>query len=739
MANNDQQRASQSSLGSRFASLKLGATTPAQDHLADAGGSPYYNNASLPPPPGASGQSASARFERFFNTGQQPETPSYHHQSLPSGLPNNPYASNSIGSNPFGSGAMGAYGSFGPNGNVHNLGVNGIGGSAGSRDRQAAGGRAGIPSQWAADPPLSPHLNVNPTLHPAMSPHSSLHALPQGYYGAPGFEPQPQAPVAGGSGFLRPHRAEASVMSEATGNDEDVIPTAIVVKNIPFSVKSEQLLQIIEDLAIPVPYAFNYHFDQGVFRGLAFANFRSAEEADAVVAALNGFDVSGRKLRVEYKKVLQAGEKERIEKEKALKRMRSMQLEKERVRRDGTDVGGALPGTYPALPISPATGSPVPPPALGVDVGDSEALTGTAGYQEHLSPPTSRAPLTADALRSVPSASNLQPGNGATAGPPSERSGVSKKEELDLNDAQALEIYSRVLLFKDDRMRDELAFSRNLSPQERRTVHLVAQKLNLYHYSIGEAEERHVIVTKHEVRSHAGSRPLRSQASTIGRSQRGDVASAFLAPPGAGAGPLSSGTSSASAPPAQRLRVKKSAPDMKRTRDYHDANGSGSAVNASGAATPSLSLGRKSNGNLRDLRESARRSGTIGSTSQSHSSGGGGIGGAAGLQSLFASPFEVPPVPSLGSSSYANAHDVTRSDSPSIGGNAQGALRQPRGPPTPGQSIESRNFAPRNRVAVQQRHRGLTGESDDPQAAWRPSSTNGSATVDVQSHQPLEI
>ena len=68
---------------------------------------------------------------------------------------------------------------------------------------------------------------------------------------------------------------------------------------------------------------------QGAFRGLAFANFRQAADADAVVAALNGFDVQGRKLRVEYKKVLQAGEKERIEREKALRRMRSMQLEKE--------------------------------------------------------------------------------------------------------------------------------------------------------------------------------------------------------------------------------------------------------------------------------------------------------------------------------------------------------------------------------------------------------------------------
>jgi RNA recognition motif-containing protein len=83
-------------------------------------------------------------------------------------------------------------------------------------------------------------------------------------------------------------------------------------------------------LSIPTPYAFNYHLDQqGAFRGLAFANFRQAADADAVVAALNGFDVQGRKLRVEYKKVLQAGEKERIEREKAIRRMRSMQMEKE--------------------------------------------------------------------------------------------------------------------------------------------------------------------------------------------------------------------------------------------------------------------------------------------------------------------------------------------------------------------------------------------------------------------------
>ena len=68
--------------------------------------------------------------------------------------------------------------------------------------------------------------------------------------------------------------------------------------------------------------------------------------------------------------------------------------------------------------------------------------------------------------------------------------------ELDLNDPSTLEIYSRILLFKDDHMRDELAFSRTLSPKQRRVVHLVAQKLGVYHYSVGEGEERYAVVTR---------------------------------------------------------------------------------------------------------------------------------------------------------------------------------------------------------------------------------------------------
>ena len=108
--------------------------------------------------------------------------------------------------------------------------------------------------------------------------------------------------------------------------EEDLIPTAIVIKNIPFAVKKEHLVSLMTDLGLPLPYAFNYHFDNGVFRGLAFANFTSADETAAVIDMLNHYDLQGRKLRVEYKKMLPAAERERIEREK---RERRGQLEEQ--------------------------------------------------------------------------------------------------------------------------------------------------------------------------------------------------------------------------------------------------------------------------------------------------------------------------------------------------------------------------------------------------------------------------
>ncbi|KAG9876733.1 RNA-binding post-transcriptional regulator cip2, partial [Aureobasidium melanogenum] len=148
--------------------------------------------------------------------------------------------------------------------------------------------------------------------------------LPSAWLDQP--QPMPQvSPYLGlGGGVL----GAPSIRSDQLGSepDEELIPTAIVIKNIPFAVKKEQLVQLMTDMGLPLPYAFNYHFDNGVFRGLAFANFTSPDETAAVIDAMNHFELQGRKLRVEYKKMLPAAERERIEREK---RERRGQLEEQ--------------------------------------------------------------------------------------------------------------------------------------------------------------------------------------------------------------------------------------------------------------------------------------------------------------------------------------------------------------------------------------------------------------------------
>lgn len=647
---------------------------------SDLPGQPGYSNTANTQSPNSLGHSAAARFERFF-------------PSSPNGTSSNPSSAgqtftSSVGS-AAGLAANSAFGSFGHSlapgsTNGSSIGSGHFGSSNNSGVRKASS-RAAIPSQWSNQDlaALNPPSGASP-------PKNSMPSL---------------------QGYQQQDFASSYMPLGSLPGDDDVIPTAIVVKNIPFSVKREQLLQIIEDLGIPMPYAFNYHMDQGVFRGLAFANFRSSEEADAVVAALNGFDVSGRKLRVEYKKVLQAGEKERIEKEKAIKRMQSMQLEKERERERCRQQDSYAANAYLMPGFNGSNGH-----LAGTDgySGADQMQQSYNGSLQQAYEGGMRAPLTADSLKKVPSSQRLaaaverptgpssstsNPGAGASGSPTGGASG-GKKEELNLNDAATLEIYSRVLLFKDDRMRDELSFSRSLTPLERRTVHLVAQRLGLFHYSMGEGDERYVIVTKNEVSGQA--RPLRSQASTIGRTHR----STGLDVPNAGGflGPGSAATTGRAG-----LRLKKSAPDMNvSTTGYGASNYLGS---------PNGSLARKSNSNMRDGYSSTMGRRTREST-----------GGAAGLQNLFASPFDSTPA-------YQEGGSVNSSPThPNL-------IRQPRGPPTPGSDM-GRNFAVRSRVPTNSSSSGNGGGS--PPSNGFQLQINGSPTkalgdLEATTHQPLEF
>lgn len=256
--------------------------------------------------------------------------------------------------------------------------------------------------------------------------------------------------------------------------DEELIPTAIVIKNIPFAVKKEQLVQLMTDLRLPLPYAFNYHFDNGVFRGLAFANFTTAEETAQVIEAMNHFELHGRKLRVEYKKMLPLAERERIEREK---RERRGQLEEQH---------RPMPGN---LQTQPSYGS----------------------LASHI-PATSPSPVSG--LRSQ------KPGMWGVS--EAERSPTNPLVEVDLNDPQVLQFYSQLLIFKEAPERDSMTFPSSLSPTQRRIVHTLSHQLGLAHVSKGDSSQRQLHVFKlHETQGLSPPMPQLSSNHATEQPRRG--------------------------------------------------------------------------------------------------------------------------------------------------------------------------------------------------------------------------
>jgi RNA recognition motif-containing protein len=254
-----------------------------------------------------------------------------------------------------------------------------------------------------------------------MNDPSGLHGLPNGH--ANGFS----------NGYSP---LQQSLQHEASSNEgessEDLIPTAIVIKNIPFAIKREQLADMMANLGLPAPYAFNYHFDNGVFRGLAFANFTNPAETKIVIDAMNHMDLAGRKLRVEYKKMLPAAERERIEREK---RHRRGQLE------------------------------------------EQHRPTGSLNHQASM-----------NSLSSHPPRPTQSPSPVSARGP--------TPGAVDMNDPYTLQMYADMIAFKHNPDRQVLTFGPALTSVQRRIAHELAQKAGLFHDSVGPDDRRSVQISK---------------------------------------------------------------------------------------------------------------------------------------------------------------------------------------------------------------------------------------------------
>ncbi|KAL2128491.1 hypothetical protein VTI74DRAFT_7594 [Chaetomium olivicolor] len=296
---------------------------------------------------------------------------------------------------------------------AYNSGANTVSGALGD-GRLRPGARRAIPTEWTmpeqAGLTNQPPLPVPATQYPTVA----------------NFNPAMNIMNGDGGFASERHGYSTNIYDprhEAKPLGNDLIPTAIVIKNIPFNVRKEMLTSIMSEMGLPQPYAFNYHFDNGIFRGLAFANFQSPMDTQTVIEQLNGYEVQGRKLRVEYKKMLPEHERERIEREKREKRG---QLE-----------------------------------------------------EQHQ-------PMT---LHSQSSMHSLNAAH-------TSRSRNSPLRDVDLNNPDTLSFYTELMLFKNDHSREIIVFPSTITPQQRRTVHILAHNMGLEHRSVGEGQHRQIHVIK---------------------------------------------------------------------------------------------------------------------------------------------------------------------------------------------------------------------------------------------------
>lgn len=343
--------------------------------------------------------------------------------------------------------------------------------------------------------------------------------------------------------------------------------------------------------------------------------------------------------------MLKEGEKERIERDKALKRMRSQR-----------ELAAVAPPPLPTM-IEPwnrrdASFSPV---AQLEEEDYGQVLQGGGSFSESfraVPPPLAHThsngsgssfggarTATREYVPAPAPASNAFGGSlwggEMPVVPPHESGSTSSNDgtgafalvvhptdgaELDLNDPLSLEIFSRVLIFKDDSLRDELAFSRNLSAGQRRIIGLVAKKLGLKSCSVGVGGERFVSVFKGDggrerdgmrvsgpTRSHQAEltrQTLRHSASAVSRGSTSSLTQ--NAPHASNVAFLTPSIYCTS----QGLRGKKSMPEIRHTTyrsslDQSPTSGleweSRELNGASASSWGSMGRGvRKSNVNLRE-------------------------------------------------------------------------------------------------------------------------------------------
>ncbi|CAI4245353.1 ASN_HP2_G0001220.mRNA.1.CDS.1 [Saccharomyces cerevisiae] len=375
--------------------------------------------------------------------------------------------------------------------------------------------------------------------------------------------------------------------------DDDVIPNAIVIKNIPFAIKKEQLLDIIEEMDLPLPYAFNYHFDNGIFRGLAFANFTTPEETTQVITSLNGKEISGRKLKVEYKKMLPQAERERIEREKREKRG---QLEEQHrsssnlslhslSKMSGSGNNNTSNNQLCSTLMNGINANSMMNSPMNNTINNNSSNNNNSG-NIILNQPSLSAQHTSSSLYQTNVNNQTQMSTERFYAPlPSTSTLPLPPQQLDFNDPDTLEIYSQLLLFKDrEKYYYELAYPMGISASHKRIINVLCSYLGLV-----EVYDPRFIIIRRKILDHAN---LQSHLQ-----QQGQMTSAHPLQPNSTGGSMNRSQSytsllQAHAAAAANSISNQAVNNSSNSNTINSNNGNGNNViinNNSASSTPKIS------------------------------------------------------------------------------------------------------------------------------------------------------
>ncbi|CAI4933707.1 BEM_collapsed_G0001410.mRNA.1.CDS.1 [Saccharomyces cerevisiae] len=375
--------------------------------------------------------------------------------------------------------------------------------------------------------------------------------------------------------------------------DDDVIPNAIVIKNIPFAIKKEQLLDIIEEMDLPLPYAFNYHFDNGIFRGLAFANFTTPEETTQVITSLNGKEISGRKLKVEYKKMLPQAERERIEREKREKRG---QLEEQHrsssnlslhslSKMSGSGNNNTSNNQLFSTLMNGINANSMMNSPMNNTINNNSSNNNNSG-NIILNQPSLSAQQTSSSLYQTNFNNQTQMSTERFYAPlPSTSTLPLPPQQLDFNDPDTLEIYSQLLLFKDrEKYYYELAYPMGISASHKRIINVLCSYLGLV-----EVYDPRFIIIRRKILDHAN---LQSHLQ-----QQGQMTSAHPLQPNSTGGSMNRSQSytsllQAHAAAAANSISNQAVNNSSNSNTINSNNGNGNNViinNNSASSTPKIS------------------------------------------------------------------------------------------------------------------------------------------------------